>query len=310
MKAKKITALVLAIAIVLCFSGCRQRTTYSRTNTKNIDNGQQDDSQKQTRQEADNSAPPEKSQKVVPETHIEASTSGDAPDTIEVHAGEANRDASAGSQSGEGRNKARDAGTDTVTLTQATDEGGQTKPSGEGGSIEMIMDKYADFLKDGVGSLYPCQVCYIYVEGEEDYRTFSRGSEEHQLVMQSGCYNIAEKLGTNTLIDDRWIIKKNPELIVKFVSADVLGNKAENTDAAKKICSAIRTRSGWDTTRAVINGQILILSKELLDSDKGKLVAKLYIASTLYPSLFSSLNLNTMCHELLGDSGIYAYCSK
>ncbi|NLH02108.1 MAG: ABC transporter substrate-binding protein, partial [Clostridiales bacterium] len=211
------------------------------------------------------------------------------------------------SQNSGNQNTAQGSGTDNVTITEPTDNGGQTKPSGEGGSVETITDKYADFLEDGVGKLYPCQVCYIYVEGNEDYKTFSRGSDEHKLVMQSGCYNIAEKLGKDTSVDDEWIIKKNPELIVKFVSSDVLGSKAENTDLAKEMCNAVRARPGWGSTRAVVNNQILILSKELMDSDNGKLVAKLYIASTLYPTLFSGLDLKTMCNELLGDGGIYVY---
>ena len=316
MKAKKILSLVMELVLVLCFSGVlffsgsRQRTTYAKNDTAYIDNGQQDDSQENTQQDTDNAAPPpEASPEVVPETHLEASVSHDAVAAIEVPAASADQSASTGNQSGESQDTAGDTGADEATVTQPTDDGGQTKPSGEGGSVETITDKYADFLDNGVGQLYPCQVCYIYVEGEDNYQTFSRGSEENKLVLQSGCFNVAEKLGDNTTVDDSWVIKKNPELIVKFVSTDVLGSTAENTDAAKEICSAIRARPGWDTTRALVDNRILILSRELMDSDAGKLAAKLYIASTLYPTLFSSLDINTMCNELFGDGGIYAYCS-
>lgn len=314
MKTKEIISLVLALTIVLCTTGRRQRTTYAQTEMNNADALQMDDyreqtQQEQTQQEIEDPEPTEASPEVIPEKHIEASTSNDSADTIKVP-DKTNQDGSAGNQGGEGPNTAGDTGNDAVTVTDPTDDGGQTKPSGDGGSVETIMDKYADFLEDGVGRLYPCQVSYIYLEGEEGYQTFSRGSDENQLIMESGCYNLAEKLGGETFIDDDWIIKKNPELIVKIVSSDVLGKNVESTEAAMEVCSTIRTRPGWDTTRAVVNGNILILSKELMNSDEGKLAAKLYISSTLYPSLFSSLDLSAMCHELLGEGGIYAYCSS
>jgi len=205
MKTKEIISLVLALTIVLCTTGRRQRTTYAQTEMNNADALQMDDyreqtQQEQTQQEIEDPEPTEASPEVIPEKHIEASTSNDSADTIKVP-DKTNQDGSAGNQGGEGPNTAGDTGNDAVTVTDPTDDGGQTKPSGDGGSVETIMDKYADFLEDGVGRLYPCQVSYIYLEGEEGYQTFSRGSDENQLIMESGCYivPVTVKLGGSSV---------------------------------------------------------------------------------------------------------------
>ncbi|NLH01402.1 MAG: hypothetical protein GX488_05805, partial [Clostridiales bacterium] len=85
MKPKRITAFVLTLTLILSFSGCRQRTTYAKNNTNNVEDGEQDDLQKQTDKEADHSMPPsETSPEIVPETHIEASIREDAADAIKV----------------------------------------------------------------------------------------------------------------------------------------------------------------------------------------------------------------------------------
>ena len=84
---------------------------------------------------------------------------------------------------------------------------------------------------------------------------------------------MSAKLQNDALIvDDGWIQRKDPGVIVKVV---------------KTVCGALKAREGWSGLDAVRNGRVILLSEELLSSQARRTGAAVLLAKAMYPSLFS-----------------------
>ena len=199
---------------------------------------------------------------------------------------------------------AGEAGSSTVQLPESSDVAGETNLTDSGtGTLGTIIDQYTTLLSSGLGSLYECEKGYIYYERVTDYQTVNRSSAEHSLIVESGGYNVAEKLSGDALtVDSGWILRKNPTVIVKCVGAGVLGGGITSSGRAETVANEILTRPGLEISSSVINRSVVLISEELLSSDDGRLLAKLYIANAMYPSLFSEVELAEF-YELIKASG-------
>ena len=166
------------------------------------------------------------------------------------------------------------------------DSSGQEALSDADGSatVGLIIGEYGEILEEGLGSLYECQLGYVYFELTEDYRTVDNQSDIHSLITGAGGYNVAEKKHDAT-VDDGWIIRKNPTLIVKCVGSDVLGGSVSDTKAAKNEYERLISRSGWNGIGAVIEGRVMLVSEELLKDDAGRFMLKILLKSGMYPEL-------------------------
>ena len=195
-----------------------------------------------------------------------------------------------------------------VTVAELSDAGGEAKPADEGGTIGLLMDAYNAVLEQGLGTLYECKIISIYWEQTEDYVTVNLHSPEHQLILDAGGYNLAEKRGDDKLtIDDAWILRKNPALLVKLAPSKTLGAGVSEDSAARAVWEDVCARPGWRGVSAVLNGRVLLLSESLLDTDAGQLCAKLYLAKAMYPDLFQDVDADAVCEQLMGASGQFAY---
>ncbi len=97
-----------------------------------------------------------------------------------------------------------------------------------------------------MSGLFECQRFYIYWETAEDYHTVHKSSDEHQIILNAGAYDVSAKLQNDALIvDDGWIQRKDPGVIVKVVERSVLGSGVSSTRQAETVCGALKTREGW-----------------------------------------------------------------
>ena len=204
--------------------------------------------------------------------------------------------------------------TEVKESNDVDDKNKKTKPSDKGGALGIIIDLYVNILSEGQGELYECQKGYIYFETVEEYKTVNRTSPEHTLILESGGYNVAEKLRDEALtVEADWVIRKNPTLIVKCVAADLLGEGVTDTAAAAELRDDIFSRSGWNGINAVIERNVLLLSSQLFSTAEGRLIAKLYIARAMYPELFSETDITEFYQQITEGggmdftNGIYVY---
>lgn len=177
----------------------------------------------------------------------------------------------------------------------------------EGGDVALLEGEYEKLLREGLGELYPCQFVLVYAEDEEDYLTFAPSSSMNALLLSCGGDSVTSAyLSLNLHVDDAFIAAHSPALIVKWVSGSVLGENISSTAVARAVQRGILSRDGIKDIPAVKTGNVLVLSKQLLESEGGKTLAKLFLARSMYPVLFPDIDLAAVSRELVGE-GIFFY---
>jgi len=202
-------------------------------------------------------------------------------------------------------------GVDTVGYIEQetpTDVPGETAlDDGGDGTLGLIIDRYTGILSRGLGSLFECQRLYVYFESLQAYHTVNRFSAEHRLIIDSGGHNVAAMRGNNSLtVDTGWVQRRNPAVIVRVVGSDMLGANVASPARAQAIRSEILQRPYWDGINAVLHRRVLVLSEELLATEEGRLVAKLYMASVMYPTLFADIDVAELVRQVYGGAGVFA----
>ena len=202
----------------------------------------------------------------------------------------------------------------TAKETIPADQAGQTGAYQSGQRAETAQLYYQTLLEDRLSDLFECQRFYVYWETPEDYRTVHKSSDEHQIILKAGAYDASAKLQSDALtVDDGWIQRKNPGVIVKVVESSVLGSGVQSTRQAEAVCGALKAREGWSRIDAVQNGRVILLSEELLSGGAGKTGAELLLAKAIYPALFGDTDgdeaLRALTQEAYGApaSGTFIY---
>ena len=205
----------------------------------------------------------------------------------------------------------------TATRTVAAEEAEQAGVSEDAGAADSAMTYYTVLLQDRTGSLFECQRLNVYWETKEDRLTVFKRSPEHSLILNAGAYDVSARLLEENLhVDDGWIIRKNPGIIIKTVDRSVLGAGVHSDGAARKACGDLLSRDGWSAMDAVRNNRILLFSEEIMEAPYLQLAAMLVIAKTASPDQFADTD-PTRALEMLGEeatgsipSGIYFYSSQ
>jgi ABC-type Fe3+-hydroxamate transport system substrate-binding protein len=157
----------------------------------------------------------------------------------------------------------------------------------------------------------------VYWETPEDHLTVFKTSPEHALILEAGAYDVSARLLEGNLrVDDGWIGRKNPDIIVKAVSRKVLGTGVPSSAAARKVYTELLAREGWSALGAVKNGRILLLSEERLEAPHLRLAAALMVARTASPDLFADVSIGDAL-AMLGEEaagtapdGIFYYTGQ
>ncbi len=181
-----------------------------------------------------------------------------------------------------------DGAEETALMTAAAEQADEKGVDGDAEAAESAMTYYTVLLRERTGSLFECQRLNLYWETEQDHVTVHKSSGEHRLILDAGCYDVSARLlPENLRVDDGWVARKNPGVIVRIVGSGILGNGAAGTGAAGAVYDSLRNREGWTGIDAVRNGRIVLLSRELLEAPWLRTAAAVIIARTAYPSLFS-----------------------
>ena len=203
-----------------------------------------------------------------------------------------------------------------ATLTVPAESAEEKGVSEDAEEAESAMTYFTVLLKDRTDSLFECQRLNVYWETQEDHVTIHKTAPEHTLILQAGCYDVSVRLlPENLAVDDGWVVRKNPGVIVKVVDSGVLGSGVSSTAAAEAACRHLRARDGWNTVDAVREGRILLLSRELLSAPYLQTAAALMLAREANPSLYADVRpeeaLQMLAEEATGTipNGIFYYSS-
>ena len=182
---------------------------------------------------------------------------------------------------------------------------------------DSAMTYFTVLLADRGGSLYECQRVNLYWETAEDYVTVHKSSAVHSLILNAGAYDVSARLlPENLRVNDGWVVRKNPQVIVKVVNSDILGSAVSSSADAEAVYRELSLREGWSGIDAVRNHQVLILSQELMDAPYLQTAAMLMIAKTANPELYADVDLlqalQMLAEEATGavPDGIYYYSGE
>lgn len=332
MKRKKTVYIALLLMLCLTVSGCRTRTGISgqtgpndlndraesfsapgsgslpdaETDSETDEQEKNDDSGERTKEN------PEASRKEYDETRPAEILPG--TDRTVHGEGEGNGLSASGKETGRTAAKLSEEAERTATQTVAAEEAEQAGVSEDAAAADSAMTYYEVLLQDRMGSLFECQRQNVYWETKQDHVTVFRDSVEHELILGAGAYDVSARLlEANLRVDDGWIGRKNPGVIVKVTDRSVLGTGAASDEPAQTIYAGLFTRDGWDTLDAVRNRRVLLLSEELLEAPHLRLAAMLMIAKTASPDLFTDVSidhaLEMLAEEAAGSvpAGIFYY---
>ena len=196
---------------------------------------------------------------------------------------------------------------ETATETVPADEAEILGVSEDAEEADSAMKYYSVLLQDRLASLFECKRVYVYWETSSDRVTIHRSSPEHTLIMNAGAYDVSARLlEENLRVDDGWVVRKDPGVIVKAAGSDILGTGAMDTSRAETLLRQMVTREGWDRTGAVKERRVLILSEELLETPYLTVAAELILAKCAYPELFADIDPEEAIALLCGEAGVSA----
>ena len=191
-----------------------------------------------------------------------------------------------------------------ASMTVPADEAEETGVSEEAESAETALQYYSVLLKDRTDSLYECKRAYVYWETVRDHVTIFKRSDEHGMILEAGAYDVSARLlENNLLVDDGWVSRKAPDVIVKVVGKNVLGSEVRSAAAAEEAAMVLAARPEWTAVPAVREGRILLLSEELLTAPYLQLGAKLALAKTASPELFADVDAEDALRMLVTEAG-------
>ncbi|MCR4622859.1 MAG: hypothetical protein K5663_12340 [Clostridiales bacterium] len=206
---------------------------------------------------------------------------------------------------------------DTATQTVAADEAEQMGVSPDAEAADSVLTYYNVLLQSRMGSLFECKRVNVYWETPTDYQTIYKTSSEHELILNAGAYDVSSRLLSDNLrVDDGWLVRKNPGLIIKVVDGSVLGGSINSAANAKSVYKSLTARAGFSGIDAVRNRKVLLISEELFDAPYLRTYVMLLIARTAYEDVMSDTDtaeaFKRLTEEATGTipGGIYYYSAK
>ena len=328
MNRKKLILAVLLAVLCLGLSGCRTRTgsggqvpedSVSGTGEPSVilaDAGPEENSADEQEKNGDPGSGTKENPEARRKEYDEAAPAEIVPGAaLAVHgSGEGEGLSGSGENADQSAAKLNENAEKPAVQTAAAEEAEQKGVSPDAEEADSAMTYYTVLLQDRMGSLFECQRLNVYWETKEDRTTVFKTSVEHSLILNAGAYDVSARLlESNLRVDDGWIGRKNPGVVVKTVDRSVLGTGVVSEDAARRICAEMLARDGWPAMDAVRNRRVLLLSEELLEAPHLQLAAMLMIAKTANPDQFADVDIGSalamLAEEAAGSipAGIFYY---
>ena len=133
----------------------------------------------------------------------------------------------------------------------------------------------------------------VYLEGtQRPFVTASKGHTLDEIATLAGGINIAARLkGRSPEVEPEWVVEQNPDVILKYpMGAKYQGGFGKaDIGPFEEMRKEIMERPGFDRIKAVREGRVYILSRDILGGVFEN-VGVCYAAKILYPELFKDLD--------------------
>ena len=137
----------------------------------------------------------------------------------------------------------------------------------------------------------------------QDYMTGNKYATDNWIIETAGGINIAADVAENSMsigyptVNPEWIIKQNPDIIIKRSSSPPYGSTGYEFDddsGAKALREEIMNRPGFEAINAVKEGKVYIEDTSLCG-----FIAVAYRAKVFHPDLFEDLDPQEIHQEYL-----------
>nr|CBH37992.1 putative ABC transporter, solute binding protein [uncultured archaeon] len=188
---------------------------------------------------------------------------------------------------------------------------------------EFYQEYIDDTIKERVDKIPDDDKQRVYVEHIKNYNAFCTGSAGHEVCEAAGGINIAAdlpRLSERPIVevDKEWLVKQNPQVIVKAVlcKPGICGYDADNAAKMKELWEDFVNRPGWENMTAVNTDREYLIDMDLVGST-ANFVSAAYMAKWFYPELFADLNPQAVHQEYmtrfqrldydLDEHGVFVY---
>jgi iron complex transport system substrate-binding protein len=151
-------------------------------------------------------------------------------------------------------------------------------------------DGYDQMIRDYVAELKQEDKPRLFMEWGtkntiSEISSYGKGSSGDSVCNFTGGINIAADLPEYPKLDSEWILKENPEVIIKSLAPSKGNSGWNSTDEAAAILKIyIEGRPGWNNLDAVKNNRINLISTEIAWGPDA-IVGDAYYAKWLHPTL-------------------------
>jgi iron complex transport system substrate-binding protein len=164
----------------------------------------------------------------------------------------------------------------------------------EAGQLIDFYQKQLTQIKQQVSTLAEDKKPRVYLE-YSDYRTNSEGSGTHEMLLMAGGRNIASGIDTDPngvpFIDPEWVVKENPEIIMRrALKTDAsCGYDEDDTAQMKALRENILSRPELANITAVKDGRVYCFSSDI-STGLSYWLGIVYMAKILHPDMFPDLD--------------------
>jgi iron complex transport system substrate-binding protein len=181
-------------------------------------------------------------------------------------------------------------------------------------------DKYLNLIADRVDGISADLRPSVYVESSSQaYKTYNKNSVVEKLVTLAGGRHVFSDLegsGAFATLDAEEIIKRNPDVIIKYAEKNDSGYESADPAKMRALRDEILGRPELAKVNAVMNGQVYVMSSYLsYGTDYPVLV--MYWSKWLHPDLFADIDPEAIHREYLsrfcekdyqpGEQGFFVY---
>lgn len=161
------------------------------------------------------------------------------------------------------------------------------------------IEKHWRTVRERTKKLTSRQKPKVYWEsGLGDWSTHGPGSGAQPLIDWAGGINVAADRGiAYPKVSPEWVAAKNPDIIIKYVSAPECGWKGD-PKKLEEIRRQIMQRPALRNTNAVKHGRVYLVSSKITCAPRGA-AGEYYIAKWLHPELFRDVNPEAVHREML-----------
>ena len=98
---------------------------------------------------------------------------------------------------------------------------------------------------------------------KEPATAYGKGSSGDNLCNLAGGRNICAELSEYPNVDPDWVLKENPNVVIKYVSLGENWGWNDAEEPAELISDVIDSRPGWDEITAVSSDRFYVISSEI-----------------------------------------------